>query len=143
MQDVLELRKQLERGDALLNEVTGRRTVAATNEQYGAMRQPKRLRATEVPPNVMSDIDGYMEFLARPDVDMGETLSKISLDLDQKGVTPEARKQVYDVMLDYTRQAMTGEGDWFSAFDYTMREPGEVAAALGGVTMQRPTKEAE
>ena len=138
-----ELRKQLERGDALLNEVTGRRTVAAANEQYGAMRQPKRLRATEVPPNVMSDIDGYMEFLARPDVDMGETLSKISLDLDQKGVTPEARKQVYDVMLDYTRQAMTGEGDWFSAFDYTMREPGEVAAALGGVTMQRPTKEAE
>jgi hypothetical protein len=130
-----ELAAKLKKGEQLLAGVTTRSTDATTS--YGALEDTSRLKLDKVRPETMAQFDIYMEALARTDSPLDKALEAISLDLSQRGATNEEVSQVWQGMIDRSRAAMTGEGQWFDGVDFPMRSPVEVAQALGAPTLKR------
>jgi hypothetical protein len=136
-----ELAKKLQRGDQLLTDITGREQNAGAAEDYGALKMRKRTKLTKVRPETEAEIGKFMEILARPDIDLKQGMSAIQQSLAELEATPEEQSQVYQTLLEQARQGATGEGGWFDNIEYEMRDPMEVAQALGGLTLKRAPKE--
>ena len=130
-----KLAAQLQRGNELLNDITGRGTNAAAAERYGANPIPAHAKMTAVRPEMLAQIDKYMEVLARPDIPMEESLGSIQADLS--GVDKTEAAQIWENMIERSRMATTGEVQWFDDVDFEMRSPVEVAQALGAPTLKR------
>ena len=101
----------------------------------------KRTKLTNVRPETEAEIGKFMEILARPDIDLKQGMSAIQQSLAELEATPEEQSQVYQTLLEQARQGATGEGGWFDNIEYEMRDPMEVAQALGGLTLKRAPKE--
>lgn len=130
-----KLAAQLQRGNELLNDITGRGANAAAAERYGANPIPAHAKMTAVRPEMLAQIDKYMEVLARPDIPMEESLGSIQADLS--GVDKTEAAQIWENMIERSRMATTGEVQWFDDVDFEMRSPVEVAQALGAPTLKR------
>jgi len=132
-----KLAAQLKKGDQLLTDMTARGTNAAAEESYGAKLQAPMTKLTAVRPETLQEIDKYMEGLARPDLDMNETISQIQKDLLARGADQQEINQVWQTMQDRVRVGMQGNGKWFPDVQYKLRSPDEVAAGLGMPTLKR------
>lgn len=132
-----EIAKTLQRGDRLLTDITSPATNKEAGESYGALQAPTRMRLPDVQPQTLAQFDMYLEALARPDSPVDQALEAISLDLQQRGASEKEMEQVHQALLETTRQAMTGEGRWFDGIDFEMRNPQEVAQALGTPLLKR------
>lgn len=126
----------LKKGEALLAGVTAAKTNMTAGQTYGAM-QDKGQRLDKVRPETLQQLDLYMEALARSDSPLDKALEAINLDLNQRGVEPAERDQVYQALLERAGQGATGQGKWFDGVDFPMRSPVEVAQALGAPTLKR------
>lgn len=133
---------KLEKGQALLSGVTSSQTNRAATETYGA-RPAERMQLPAVRPETAAQIDLYMEALARSDSPIDKAMNAISLDLQQRGATPEESDQVYQALLERANQGATGQGKWFDGIDFPMRSPIEVAQALGVPSLKRLTAPAQ
>ena len=133
-----KIASKLEQGQALLTSMTSSATNKAAVENYGA-RPAERLKLPNVRPETAAQIDLYMEALARSDSPIDKAMGAISLDLQQRGATPEESDQVYQALLERANQGATGEGKWFDGIDFPMRSPVEVAQALGVPSLKRLT----
>ena len=131
------LATKLKQGSALLTDITSASTNSAANKSYGALQQPTRTSLTDVRPETVAQFDMYMEALARTDSPIDQALEAISLDLGQRGASPKETEQVWQGLIERSRQATTGEGKWFDGLDFPMRSPVEVAQALGAPTLKR------
>ena len=136
MQYQEDLAAKLKRGDRLLSDISGRATADAASTAFGA-RAPEPLKLPDVRPEMLEQIDMYMEALARSDSPLDQALGAINLDLQQRGATPKETEQIFGEMMQRSRQGMTGEGKWFEGIDFPMRSPVEVAQALGAPTLKR------
>jgi hypothetical protein len=132
-----KLAAQLQRGDQLLSDVTGRDTNSRASTTYGANLMPERAKMTEVRPDLVGQIDKYMQALARTDIPLDQALETISLDLSEVGASDKERAQIWENMIERSRAATTGEAQWFDGVDFEMRNPVEVAQALGAPTLKR------
>lgn len=132
-----QLAAQLQRGDQLLTDLTGRGTNARAGEQYGAKLLPERQKLTAVRPEMVGQIDKYMEALARTDIPLNQALDTINMDLSEAGVSKTEAAQIWENMIERSRRATTGEVQWFDDVDFEMRSPLEVAQALGAPALKR------
>jgi hypothetical protein len=96
---------------------------------------------TAVRPETVANLDMYMEVLARSDSPLDKALEVIELDLAERGASVQEKSQVYQGLVERSRQAMTGEGQWFPGIDFPMRSPLEVAQALGAPILKRQAAE--
>lgn len=126
----------LKKGEALLSNISSVRTNQTAGDTYGAM-QDKGQKLDKVKPATLQQLDLYMEALARSDSPIDKALEAINLDLNQRGVEPDERDQVYQALLERAGQGATGQGKWFDGVDFPMRSPVEVAQALGAPTLKR------
>ena len=133
-----KIAEKLKIGDRMLVDMTGSATSKAAVESYGA-KPAERLKLPNVRPETAAQIDLYMEALARSDSPIDKAMGAISLDLQQRGATPEESDQVYQALLERANQGATGEGKWFDGIDFPMRSPVEVAQALGVPSLKRLT----
>ena len=131
---------QLAKGDQLLSGTTSRATNDTAAGRYGAVGTPTNMKLDKVRPETLANLDTYMQILARTDSDLDEALSTIKLDLSERGASSEESAQVWEKMIEISRQATTGEGKWFEGIDFPMRSPAEVAQALGAPTLKRRGK---
>jgi hypothetical protein len=136
-----DLASKLKKGDKLLGDITTRATSAAANESYGGEAPAPHTPLTAVRPETVANFDMYMEALARSDSPLDKALEAINLDLQQRGASSQEKAQVYQGLVERSRQAMTGEGQWFPGIDFPMRSPLEVAQALGAPTLTRQAAE--
>jgi hypothetical protein len=132
-----DLASKLKQGKGLLTDITSASTNAAANKSYGALQTPTRISLPDVRPEVVAQFDMYMEALARTDSPIDQALEAISLDLGQRGASEKESAQVWQGLIERSRQATTGEGKWFNGIDFPMRSPVEVAQALGAPTLKR------
>lgn len=132
-----QLAAQLKRGDQLLGDITGRGTNTRAVETYGANALPAQAKMTEVRPELLGQIDKYMQALARTDIPVDEALKTISLDLNDIGASKTEAAQIWENMIERSRAATTGEAQWFDDIDFEMRSPVQVAQALGATTLKR------
>lgn len=132
-----QLAAQLKRGEQLLTDVTGRATNAKAGDEYGAKALPARQKLTQVRPEMVGQIDKYMEALARTDIPLNQALDTINMDLSEAGVSKQEASQIWENMIERSRQASTGEAQWFDDVDFQMRSPLEVAQALGAPALKR------
>jgi hypothetical protein len=130
------LAKQLKRGDQLLGDITGRDTSKAATGSYGAKAAPDHVKLPAIRPETQQAMGTYMQFLARKDSPLDEALAVIDADLSERKASDEERDQVFQGLIEQTRQASTGS-PWFDGIDFPMRTPIEVAKALGAVTLKR------
>jgi hypothetical protein len=126
----------LEKGQALLSNITGSATNKAAGTAYGALAD-QRIKLPDVRPETVAQLDFYMEALARSDSPIDQAMQAINLDLQQRGATPKEADQVYQALLERAGQGATGEGKWFEGIDFPMRSPVEVAQALGVPALKR------
>jgi len=131
---------QLAKGDQLLSGTTSRATNDTAAGRYGAVGTPTDMKLDKLRPETRANLDTYMQILARTDSDLDEALSTIKLDLSERGASSEESAQVWEKMIEISRQATTGEGKWFEGIDFPMRSPAEVAQALGAPTLKRRGK---
>ena len=108
----------------------------AAGEAYGA-QQPDPVLRPDIRPETAAQLDMYMEALARTDSPVDQALKAINLDLQQRGATPKETEQVFSELLQRSKQGMTGQGRWFDGLDFPMRDPVEVAQALGSPVLRR------
>lgn len=132
-----KLAATLAKGDALLSGMAQGSTNRAASDTYGASVQPAQSKLTAVRPETLQQIEKYMEALARPDLDLTESMSMIELDLQQRGAGQDEVDQVYQNLRDRARLGMQSEGSWFPDVEYTLRSPAEVAQTLGVPTLKR------
>lgn len=136
--------RTLQRGDKLLSQMTGSASAVAAESSYGARYDPEQAAPTDrMQPIVREHIDAYMEVLARPDSPIDQALQIIATDLSEKGASQEEADQVWQNLIERSRQATTGEGLWFPDVDVPMRPPAEVAEALGAPTLKRQATSSE
>ena len=129
---------KLKQGAMLLTDFTSSSTNSAANKSYGALQtQTQQVKLTDVQPSTLAQIDKYMEVLARPDIPAELGLSTIHQDLQERKVSEKESAQVWEHLMERSRQATTGEGKWFEGINAQMRLPGEVAQALGATTLKR------
>lgn len=131
-----KLASALQRGKQLLTDTTADRTNLAAGEAYGA-QQPDPVLHPDIRPETAAQLDMYMEALARTDSPVDQALSAINLDLQQRGASPKETEQVFSELLQRSKQGMTGDGRWFDGLDFPMRNPVEVAQALGSPVLRR------
>lgn len=131
------LATKLKQGNQLLTDITSASTTTAAHETYGAQEPVTRVKLTDVRPEVVAQFDMYMEALARTDSPIDQALEAINLDLGQRGASATESAQVWEGLIERSRQAVTGEGKWFGGLDFPMRSPVEVAQALGAPTLKR------
>lgn len=136
MQYQEKLAEKLAKGDRLIADLTGHASSKAATDAFGAKEQP-RLQLPNVRPETAAQIDLYMEALARSDSPIDQALTAINLDLQQRGASSQETDQIYQELVNRSRQGMTGEGKWFDGIDFPMRSPVEVAQALGTPTLKR------
>lgn len=132
-----KLAQKLERGNQLLSEITGRASSVAADTSYGAKLDEKPADYSEIQPVVAERLDDYMQILARPDSPIDQALQVISTDLGELGASQDETRQVWENLIERSRQAATGEGLWFPEVEIQMRPPQEVAEALGAPTLKR------
>ena len=131
---------QLAKGDQLLSGTTSRATNDTAAGRYGAVGTPTDMKLDKLRPETRANLDTYMQILARTDSNIDEALTTIKADLAERGASTDESAQVWEKMIEITRQATTGEGKWFPGIDFPMRSPAEVAQALGAPTLKRRGK---
>lgn len=136
-----ELASKLKVGDKLIGDISSRATSQAANKSYGGQPLEERTKLTAVRPETVANFDMYMEILARTDSPLTDALQTINADLAERGASASEKSQVYQGLIERSRQAMTGEGQWFPGVDFPMRSPLEVAQALGAPALKRQTAE--
>lgn len=136
MQYQEKLGATLKKGEALLSNISSYKTNVAAGTAYGALPDQGQ-KLDKVQPATLQQIDLYMEALARSDSPIDKALEAINLDLNQRGIEPDERDQVYQALLERAGQGATGQGKWFDGIDFPMRSPAEVAQALGAPTLKR------
>lgn len=132
------LAEKLKQGKELLTGLTGIEGAAKATESFGAKdNKPGHVALTKVRPETLGQFDIYLQALARSDSDPDKALQAIKADLEERGATPEESAQVWEGLIERTRQAATGEGLWFPGIDFPMRSPVEVAQKLGAPVLKR------
>ncbi len=135
-----DLAARLAKGDQLLSDITGQDTNNTAAGRYGGKLAPQRTVLDKVRPETKERIDTYMEILSRSDSPIDKALKVIKADLSELGASTEESAQVWEAMIERSRQATTGEGKWFEGVDFPMRSPVEVAQALGAPALKRRGK---
>ncbi len=130
---------KLKQGESLLSDITSSSTNALANKSYGAALQKptEQINISDVRPETSAQFDKYMEALASPQIDVTLALDTIKADLAERKVSEKESAQVWESLIERSRQATTGEGKWFDGVATPMRSPGEVAQALGVTSLKR------
>jgi hypothetical protein len=121
-----DLAARLAKGDKLLSDITDMDTNNTATARYGGKLAPQRTVLDKVRPETKERIDTYMEILARTDSPIDKALEVIKADLGELGAGSDEAAQVWEAMIERSRQATTGEGKWFEGVDFPMRTPVEV-----------------
>ena len=127
-----KLAEKLQVGEQLIADITGVATHMAASESYGAATQDQPIALDKVRPELLGQYEKYLQVLARTDIDPQTALENITLDLQQWGAQPEETEQIWEGLLRQSRQATTGQVEWFPGVaPEELRSPIEVAQALG------------
>lgn len=133
-----DLAAKLKAGKQLISSLTGVQQAADATTKFGAKAgTPGHIKLDKVRPETLGQFDIYLQALARSDSDPDKALKAITTDLEQRGATPEESAQVWEGLIERTRQASTGEGMWFPGVEFPMRSPIEVAQKLGAPALKR------